>query len=275
MVIFLFADRPCIRESTKLLLPPDPPSCSPPCPSLHCHLPGTPYPTPQPPASLPLLSSPLTASPQQPRFPASPPKPEGLCAPRSGPVFLHSSLFLLCRYVKPICILTPCPSELCMSDSHPPLVWVQPQVVELGKEEKQGEVESFLRWLFRFSRVVTSRSDRTALDWRLWQQEGGRMQLGEVKRAGNECKAGRGATGGCLPGGCLPRMPDRFSCLPSRSSFARERAVCRRQAVIFPSWHFPGLFPHCLCQGDSAVTEGGESRAGAVGPPSRCSCSCV
>lgn len=48
----------------------------------------------------------------------------------------------------PICTLRSCQFELCMSDSHPSLLWIKSWFVELGEGEKQGEVESFLRWLF-------------------------------------------------------------------------------------------------------------------------------
>ncbi|XP_064511076.1 BTB/POZ domain-containing protein KCTD17 isoform X3 [Pseudopipra pipra] len=66
-------------------LPADPPFCSPPCPSQHCHLPPT---LPHSPASS--LQHPSLCS---------------LCLPglrvvsAQGPVSLCSSLFLLCRYV--------------------------------------------------------------------------------------------------------------------------------------------------------------------------------
>uniref|UniRef100_A0A8C2YCN6 Potassium channel tetramerization domain containing 17 n=1 Tax=Coturnix japonica TaxID=93934 RepID=A0A8C2YCN6_COTJA len=80
---------------------PDTPSCSPLSPSLHCHLPGAPYPIPQSPTFFSLLSLPLMASFQQTWFLSPLPNPRFCVFPAQGPISLCSSLFLLCSCYKP------------------------------------------------------------------------------------------------------------------------------------------------------------------------------
>lgn len=102
-----------------------------------------------------------------------------------------------------------------MSDSHPSLLWIKSWFVELGEGDKQGEVESFQRWLFWFSSYMclhlpssSSSSGLEALEAAGKVQSGVRRRVG---KNGEECKAGRDGTGECLPCGCLPCMPDHFS----------------------------------------------------------------
>ncbi|XP_035195714.1 BTB/POZ domain-containing protein KCTD17 isoform X3 [Oxyura jamaicensis] len=95
--------------------------------------------TPLPSLQHPSLCS-LHPSQPLPSSPASPPPLPSLRAcvlPAQGLTF-STPHFSSSAGTLPSCIVKPCHSELCMSDSHPPLLWVQPQFVELGKEEKRG-----------------------------------------------------------------------------------------------------------------------------------------
>lgn len=126
-------------------------------------------------------------------------------------------------------------------------MWVWPWFVELGEGKEGGEVDSSVRWLFRFSsyvwlylpsRLYGSGPEALAAE--------GRAQLGEMKRGGNECKAGRGGTGkGGKSATCLldtharsllqTAIHNSFACQPESSL---QKAACYFPLPAFTSLGF-------------------------------------
>lgn len=101
--------------------------------------------------------------------------------------------------------------------------------------------------------AFTCQADPMAVDQRLWQQKG----ECSWERGGNECKAGRGGLGkGWNFATCLHDTHARSLLQTAvRSSFACQPGHFAEGSLLFflPCSHFPGLFPHCLCPGESAV----------------------